>query len=48
MSHADPGATLITAVADLQEETALALVRQCLGVGDDPLLVIKDCQEGLS
>jgi methanogenic corrinoid protein MtbC1 len=47
MSHADSSATLITAVTDLQEETALALVRQRLDVGDDPLLVIKDCQEGL-
>jgi methanogenic corrinoid protein MtbC1 len=47
MSHADSSATLITAVTDLQEETALALVRLRLDVGDDPLLVIKDCQEGL-
>jgi methanogenic corrinoid protein MtbC1 len=47
MSHADPSATLIAAVTDLQEETALALVRQRLESGDDPLLIIKDCQEGL-
>jgi methanogenic corrinoid protein MtbC1 len=47
MSSADPSATLIAAITDLQEETALALVRQRLDSGDDPLLVIKDCQEGL-
>jgi methanogenic corrinoid protein MtbC1 len=47
MSRAGPGAALITAIADLQEETALALVRQRLDSGDDPLLIIKDCQEGL-
>jgi methanogenic corrinoid protein MtbC1 len=47
MSHADPSAALIAAITDLQEETALAVVRQRLDAGDDPLLVIKDCQEGL-
>jgi len=47
MSHADPSATLIAAITDLQEGTALALVRQRLDSGDDPLLIIKDCQEGL-
>jgi methanogenic corrinoid protein MtbC1 len=47
MSDADPSATLIAAVTELQEETALALVRQRLDSGDDPLLIIKDCQEGL-
>jgi len=47
LSHPDPGANLITAVTGLEEEAALALVRQRLDAGDDPLLVIKDCQEGL-
>jgi methanogenic corrinoid protein MtbC1 len=47
MSDADRSAALIAAITDLREETALALVRQRLDVGDDPLLVIKDCQEGL-
>ena len=47
MSHAAPSATLITAITELQEETALSLVRQRLENGDDPLLIIKDCQEGL-
>ena len=47
MSHPDPGANLIKAITDLQEEAALTLVRQRLDAGDDPLLVIKNCQEGL-
>ena len=47
MSHPDPGANLIKAITDLQEEAALNLVRQRLDAGDDPLLVIKNCQEGL-
>jgi methanogenic corrinoid protein MtbC1 len=47
MTQGDPGASLITAVTALHEETALALVRQRLSAGDDPLLIIKDCQEGL-
>jgi len=47
MSNADASATLIAAISDLQEETALALVRQRLDVGDDPLLIIEDCQEGM-
>jgi methanogenic corrinoid protein MtbC1 len=47
MSENDPGASLIAAITALQEETALALARQRLSASDDPLLVIKDCQEGL-
>ncbi len=47
MSHTEPSADLITAITGLQEEAALALVRQRLDAGDDPLLIIKDCQEGL-
>jgi methanogenic corrinoid protein MtbC1 len=47
MSNTDTSAILIAAIADLQEETALALVRQRLNAGDDPLLVIEDCQEGM-
>jgi methanogenic corrinoid protein MtbC1 len=47
MSNTDTSATLIAAISDLQEETALALVRQRLDVGDDPLLIIEDCQEGM-
>ena len=40
-------AALIGAISDLEEVTALALVRQQLEAGDDPLLVIEDCQEGM-
>jgi methanogenic corrinoid protein MtbC1 len=47
MIHVDPSAALIAAITDLKEETALALVRRRLDRGDSPLLVIKDCQEGL-
>jgi methanogenic corrinoid protein MtbC1 len=38
---------LIAAINDLEEEMALALVRQRLDAGDDPLLILKDCREGM-
>ncbi len=47
MDTTDTSTTLIDAIADLQEETALALVRQRLDAGDDSLLIIEDCQEGM-
>jgi methanogenic corrinoid protein MtbC1 len=47
MSNTDTSAILITAIANLQEETALAFVRQRLDASDDPLLIIEDCQEGM-
>ncbi|HEY44919.1 MAG TPA: cobalamin-binding protein [Anaerolineae bacterium] len=47
MNNTDISATLIAAIADLQEETALALVHQRLEAGDDSLLIIEDCQEGM-
>jgi methanogenic corrinoid protein MtbC1 len=47
MNDNETGTSLITAITALQEETALALVRQRLIAGDDPLLIIKDCQVGL-
>jgi methanogenic corrinoid protein MtbC1 len=47
MSEANTSARLIAAVSDLQEETARALVRRRLAAGDDPLLIIRDCQEGM-
>jgi methanogenic corrinoid protein MtbC1 len=43
----DRNAALIAAISDLQEETALALVRQGLAAGDNPLLIIEACQEGM-
>jgi methanogenic corrinoid protein MtbC1 len=47
MSKSDTSATLIAAISDLQEDMALALVRQRLDAGDDPLLILKDCREGM-
>jgi methanogenic corrinoid protein MtbC1 len=47
MMDPDGSAALITAISDLQEERALALVRQRLDAGDDSLLVIEACQEGM-
>ena len=38
---------LVEAISDLREDTALALVRQQLEDGDDPLLILEDCQEGM-
>ncbi|MCL7454679.1 MAG: cobalamin-dependent protein [Anaerolineae bacterium] len=47
MGNPDTNATLIAAVSDLQEERALALVRQRMAAGDDPLRIIEACQEGM-
>ncbi len=47
MDTTDTKAILIAAVADLQEESTLALVRQRLDAGDDPLRILKDCREGM-
>ena len=47
MSEADTSARLIAAISDLQEGAAQALVRRRLAAGDDPLLIIRDCQEGM-
>lgn len=47
MSNAQPDIALITAISGLREEMALAIVRRRLDAGDDPLLIIKDCQEGM-
>ncbi len=47
MMNTATSATLIAAISDLQEEMALALVRRQLAAGDDPLLIIGACQEGM-
>jgi len=47
MNDADRSAALISAIADLREETTLALVRQRLAAHDDPLLIIADCKKGM-
>ena len=43
----DTSARLIAAISDLKEELALALVRQRVAAGDDPLLILEDCQMGM-
>ena len=40
-------AALIYHVAELNEQTVLALVQERLSAGDDPLSVVEDCQEGM-
>lgn len=47
MTNPDASVAVITAISNLQEETALALVRQRLAAGEDPLLLIEACQEGM-
>ena len=47
MHNTDTSARLIAAVADLQEEASLVIVRRRLDAGDDPLLIIQDCKEGM-
>jgi methanogenic corrinoid protein MtbC1 len=47
VSRPDPSAALIAALAELQEDRALALVRERIESGDDPLLVMQDCKEGM-
>jgi methanogenic corrinoid protein MtbC1 len=47
MSESGIGAALISAIAELQEEQSLALVRQRIESGDDPLLIMQDCKEGM-
>jgi len=47
MSRANKDSQLISAIANLREEEALALVRERLAAKDDPLLLIAECQEGM-
>lgn len=47
MNDTQKSRILIEAISDLQEETALALVRQRLESGDDSLRIIEDCKEGM-
>lgn len=47
MIPTDASALLVAAIAGLREEEALALVRRRLETGDDPLLIIQDCKEGM-
>jgi methanogenic corrinoid protein MtbC1 len=47
MNNTDTSAMLIAAITALQEETSLILAHQRLDAGDDPLLIIQDCKEGM-
>jgi dimethylamine corrinoid protein len=47
MVNEDKSTALIDAIANLQEETALTYVHQRLAAGDNSLLIIEDCQEGM-
>jgi methanogenic corrinoid protein MtbC1 len=38
---------LITSIADLDGDRALALVRNAISDGDDPMLLLSNCQEGM-
>jgi methanogenic corrinoid protein MtbC1 len=39
---------LATALADLEEESALKLVQERLDAGDDPMAILKSCHEGMA
>jgi methanogenic corrinoid protein MtbC1 len=47
MSAMKTQSELISAIADLNEELALKLIRQRLAENDDPLTLIASCQQGL-
>ncbi len=47
MNDPDTRTALISAVADLDERSTLALVQRRLEAGDDPLAIVEDCQGGL-
>jgi methanogenic corrinoid protein MtbC1 len=47
MESLDLHARLIHAISDLQEEIAMTLVRERISIGDDPVMIIEDCREGM-
>jgi len=47
MNTAEREANLATLIADLDEPRALALVQARVAAGDDPLAIIRDCQQGM-
>jgi methanogenic corrinoid protein MtbC1 len=47
MSRRRTESQLISAIADLNEELALNLIRERLAENDDPLTLITDCEKGL-
>jgi methanogenic corrinoid protein MtbC1 len=47
MGNAEKQAQLVSAIANLEEEEVLALVRERLAAEEDSMLIIADCQEGI-
>lgn len=47
MIETDKSTSLINAIADLREEDVLRLVLERLDAGEDSLLILEDCQEGM-
>jgi methanogenic corrinoid protein MtbC1 len=47
MNSTDKQTALIAAIAELDEGSALALVRRRISAAEDPLLILGDCQEGM-
>ncbi len=47
MTDRDLQSRLITAIADLKGDEAIALVREAISRSDDPLMLISNCQEGM-
>jgi methylmalonyl-CoA mutase cobalamin-binding domain/chain len=47
MSQPNSNSQLAQLIADLQEDAVLALVKQRLEAGDDPLQMIDECNEGM-
>ena len=47
MSEPNSSSQLAQLVADLEEDTVLALVKQRLDAGGDPLQIINECNEGM-
>lgn len=47
MSKSNSNSQLARLVADLEEDTVLALVQQRLDAGGDPLQIINECNEGM-
>ena len=47
MSRMKAQSQLVSAIADLNEESALKLIRERLAENDDPLTLIANCEKGL-
>jgi methanogenic corrinoid protein MtbC1 len=45
--YSEEQSTLMERVAELNERAVLALVRERLGQGDNPLSIVEECQEGM-